>query len=51
MIDIANPRDIDEDVENIGVKLFNIDDLRGIAYKNKELRENEVKEAEKNNRL
>ena len=33
MIDIANPRDID--------------DLRGIAYKNKELRENEVKEAEK----
>lgn len=47
MIDIANPRDIDEDVENIGVKLFNIDDLRGIAYKNKELRENEVKEAEK----
>lgn len=47
MIDIANPRDIDEDVENTGVKLFNIDDLRGIAYKNKELRENEVKEAEK----
>jgi len=47
MIDIANPRDIDEDVENIGVKLFNIDDLRGIADKNKKLRENEVKEAEK----
>ncbi|RBQ23119.1 Glutamyl-tRNA reductase [Candidatus Methanobinarius endosymbioticus] len=47
MIDIANPRDIEEDVEELGVKLFNIDDLRGIADKNKKLRENEVTEAEK----
>ena len=47
MIDIANPRDIDENVKELGVKLFNIDDLRGIADKNKKMRENEVKEAEK----
>jgi glutamyl-tRNA reductase len=47
MIDIANPRDIDEDVKELGVKLFNIDDLRGIADENKKLRENEVNEAEK----
>lgn len=46
MIDIANPRDIEDDVKQLGVKLFNIDDLRGIADKNKKLRENEVKEAE-----
>ena len=46
-IDIANPRDIEEDVEEIGIDLFNIDDLRGIAEKNKKLREKEVIEAEK----
>lgn len=45
IIDIANPRDVEEDVEELGVKLFNIDDLRGIADKTKKLRENEVKEA------
>lgn len=47
MVDIANPRDIDEDVRELGVKLFNIDDLRGIADKNKEMREFEALEAEK----
>lgn len=47
MIDIANPRDIDEDVKDLGLKLFNIDDLRGIADKNKKMREREAKEAEK----
>ena len=46
MIDIANPRDIDEDVRELGVSLFNIDDLRGIADKNRKMRENETKEAE-----
>jgi len=46
MIDIANPRDIDENVKELGVKLFNIDDLRGIADKNKKMRESEVIEAE-----
>ena len=46
-IDIANPRDIEEDVKEIGIDLFNIDDLRGIAEKNKKLREQEVIEAEK----
>ena len=30
-IDIANPRDIEDDVKEIGIDLFNIDDLRGIA--------------------
>ena len=45
-IDIANPRDIEEDVKEIGIDLFNIDDLRGIAEKNKKLREKEVIEAE-----
>lgn len=47
MIDIANPRDISEDVKELEIKLFNIDDLRGIADKNKKLRENESIEAEK----
>ena len=47
MVDIANPRDIDENVSDLGVKLFNIDDLRGIADQNKKMRENEAKEAEK----
>ena len=46
-IDIANTRDIEEDVKEIGIDLFNIDDLRGIAEKNKKLREKEVIEAEK----
>ena len=46
-IDIANPRDIEEDVKEIGIDLFNIDDLRGIPEKNKKLREKEVIEAEK----
>ena len=46
-IDIANPRDIEEDVKEICIDLFNIDDLRGIAEKNKKLREKEVIEAEK----
>ena len=45
-IDIANPRDIEDDVKELGIYLFNIDDLRGIAEKNKKLRENEVIEAE-----
>ena len=46
-IDIANPRDIEDDVKELGIDLFNIDDLRGIADKNKKLREREVIEAEK----
>jgi len=46
MVDIANPRDIDETVKDLGVKLFNIDDLRGIADKNKKMRESEAKAAE-----
>ncbi len=47
IVDIANPRDVEEDVKKLGVKLFNIDDLRGIADKNKKLRKSEAKDAEK----
>jgi glutamyl-tRNA reductase len=36
-------------VAKLGVKLYNIDDLRGIADKNKKMRESEAKEAEKIN--
>ena len=46
MVDIANPRDISEDVSEIGVKLFNIDDLREIADINTQLRIEEFGEAE-----
>ena len=46
MVDIANPRDISEDVSDIGVKLFNIDDLREIADTNTQLRIKEFGEAE-----
>ena len=46
MVDIANPRDISEDVADIGVKLFNIDDLREIADANTQLRIKEFGEAE-----
>ena len=47
IVDIANPRDVEEDVKKLGVKLFNIDDLRGIDDKNRKLRESETKDAEK----
>ncbi len=42
MIDIANPRDICEDVCELGVKLFNIDDLREIADENTKLRKKRI---------
>ena len=42
MIDIANPRDISEDVTELNIELLNIDDLRGVAKKNLELREKEI---------
>ena len=46
MVDIANTRDISEDVCEIGVKLFNIDDLREIADENTNLRIKEFGQAE-----
>lgn len=46
IVDIANPRDISADVSDIGVKLFNIDDLREIADINTQLRIKEFGEAE-----
>ncbi|MBM4240960.1 MAG: glutamyl-tRNA reductase [Euryarchaeota archaeon] len=47
MVDIANPRDIDEKVTELGVKLFNIDNLRSIADNNRKMREKEAEEADK----
>jgi glutamyl-tRNA reductase len=47
LIDLANPRDISENVSDLNVKLFNIDDLREIANENKKKREKEAIEAEK----
>ncbi len=44
MLDLANPRDIQEDVKELKVQLYNLDDLRYIRDKNVEKR---VKEAEK----
>ena len=46
IVDIANPRDIKEDVSELGVKLCNIDDLREIADENTKLRIEEFDEAE-----
>jgi glutamyl-tRNA reductase len=46
MVDIANPRDISDDVSELGVKAFNIDDLREIADENTRLRKKEFGEAE-----
>lgn len=46
MVDIANPRDISDDVAELGVKSFNIDDLREIADENTNLRKKEFSEAE-----
>ena len=46
MVDIANPRDISDDVCELGVKSFNIDDLREIADENTRLRIKEFGEAE-----
>ena len=46
IVDIANPRDISDDVYELGVKSFNIDDLREIADENTNLRIKEFGEAE-----
>ena len=46
LIDIANPRDISEDVLELGVKSYNIDNLREIAEINTNLRKKEFAEAE-----
>lgn len=47
MVDIANPRDIEEKVSKLGIRLFNIDDLRGIAKRSRMMREAEASDAEK----
>lgn len=46
MIDLANPRDIDENVKDLGIKLFNIDDLRVIANDSVKMRQLEVSDVE-----
>jgi glutamyl-tRNA reductase len=46
IIDISNPRNVEESVKDAGkVKLYNIDDLRVIANKNKEKRKEKTKKA------
>lgn len=46
IVDIANPRDVEEEVKDLGIKVFDIDDLRDIADKNQKLREKSAKEVE-----
>lgn len=46
MLDLANPRDIDDDVRKLNVQLYNIDDLRYVTDKNKKKREQEAVKAE-----
>ena len=46
MLDLANPRDIDDDVRELDVQLYNIDDLRYVTDKNKKKREEEAIKAE-----
>ena len=46
LLDLANPRDIEDNVRELGVKLYNIDDLRYITDKNKEKRVQEAIKAE-----
>ncbi|MCC3145469.1 glutamyl-tRNA reductase [Halanaerobium sp. Z-7514] len=48
LIDIAMPRDIDQDVDEIaGVHLYNIDDLKMVVEKNLDFRESESVKAKK----
>lgn len=48
IIDISNPRNVEESVGDIeGVKLYNIDDLKFIAERNKEERQKSVEKASK----
>ncbi len=48
IIDIALPRDVEEEVENIeNVEVYTIDDLREISYENLKKRIKEAKKAEK----
>lgn len=47
IIDVATPRDVDENARDLPhVKLYNIDDLGGVAEKNKRLREIEAVKVE-----
>lgn len=48
IIDISNPRNVEESVQDIeGVKLYNLDDLRVISEMNKEKRQEKVESASK----
>lgn len=46
MLDLANPRDIEDDVRDLNVKLYNLDDLRYVTDKNKKRRNKEAEKAE-----
>lgn len=45
-LDLANPRDISDDIRELPIKLYNIDDLRYITDKNKQKRIQEAIKAE-----
>lgn len=47
MLDLANPRDISDDVRELNVQLYNLDDLRYVTDKNKAKRVKEAEKAEK----
>jgi glutamyl-tRNA reductase len=48
IVDISNPRNVEKSVQDIAkVKLYNLDDLQGIADKNKEERQKSAEKAEK----
>jgi glutamyl-tRNA reductase len=48
IIDISNPRNVEESVQEIeGVRLYNIDDLRTISERNKERRQEKMESASK----
>ncbi len=47
IIDVAIPRNVSQDVASLpGVRLFNIDDLREVAERNKKAREREIERVE-----
>jgi glutamyl-tRNA reductase len=47
IMDLSQPRNVEEDVDSLSnVELYNIDDLRGIAEKNLEMRRREIEKAE-----
>lgn len=47
ILDLSNPRTVEEKITNLGVKLINIDEVSALVEKNIKSRMNEVRQAEK----